>query len=131
MKNKNDYKDGIKMLKKYLYENHLYTTYYGISNKYKWIFKLSEVLSYFGVCKIFWERTIEQNGINQIHNCKVIEDIFYDRFFFIWDKTKEGEEFWYEHAEKIINRFYKLYMTCYLDKKYENNDLDKEEFVDD
>lgn len=128
MKNKKDYQDGIKMLKKFLYENHLYTTYYDISNKYKWIFKLSEILSDFGLCKIFWERTIEQNGINQMYICKVIEDVFYNYYFFLWQKTKEGDEFWLKHSDKIINKFYALYGTYYLDVKYENNDLDEDYF---
>lgn len=128
MKNKNDYQDGIKMLKKYLYENHLYTTYYDISNKYKWIFKLSEILSDFGLCKIFWERTIEQNGINQIYICKIIEDVFYDRYFFLWEKTKEGDKFWYKHSNNVIDKFNALYKTYYLDEKYENNDLYEEEY---
>ena len=128
MKNKNDYQDGIKMLKKYLYENHLYTTYYDISNKYKWIFKLSEILSDFELCKIFWERTIEQNGINQIYTCKTIEDVFYDKYFFLWEKTEEGFDFWGKNSDKIINKFYALYGTFYLDKEYENNDLYEEEY---
>jgi len=128
MKNRNDYQDGIKMLKKFLYENHLYTTYYDISNKYKWIFKLSEILSDFGLCKIFWERTIEQNGINQMHTCKNIEDVFYNRYFFLWEKTKEGDEFWCKHSDKVIDKFHTLYGTYYLDKEYENNYLYEEEY---
>ena len=128
MKNKKDYQDGIKMLKKFLYKNHLYTTYYDISNKYKWIFKLSEILSDFGLCKIFWKRTIEQNGINQIYTCKTIDDVFYNTYFFLWEITKEGELFWCRHSDKIITKFYSLYGTRYLDKKYENNDLDKDEY---
>ena len=116
MKNKNDYQDGMKMLKKFLYKNHLYTKYYDISNKYKWIFKLSKILSDFGLCKIFWERAIEQNAINRIHICKVIEDVFYDKYFLLYEETKEGEEFWLKHSDKIINKFYSLYGTYYLDK---------------
>ena len=127
MKNEKDYQDGIKMLKKYLYDNHLYTTYYDISNKYKWIFKLSEILSDFGLCKIFWERTIEQNGIYQIYNCKTTEDVFYNKYFFLWEKTEEGDSFWRKHSNKIINKFYALYGTDYLNKKYENNDLYKDD----
>ena len=120
------------MLKKFLYENHLYTTYYDASNKYKWIFKLSEILSDFGLCKKFWKHTIEQNGINQIYTCKTIEDVFYDKYFFLWHKTKEGEEFWLKHSSKVIDKFHVLYKTYYLDKEYENNDLEgKEIFFND
>ena len=128
MKNKKDYQDGIKMLKKFLYKNHLYMAYYDISNKYKWIFKLSKILSDFGLCKIFWERTIEQNRIKQIYICKTIEDVFYNEYFFIWEKTKEGHKFWYKYSNKVIDKFHALYRTYYLDKEYENNDLDEEEY---
>jgi len=128
MKNKKDYQNGVKILKKYLYKNHLYATYYDISNKYKWIFKLSEILSDFGLCKKFWEHTIEQNGINQMYICETIEDVFYDRYFFLWEKTKEGDKFWYKHSNKVIDKFHVLYKTYYLDKEYENNDLYEEEY---
>ena len=128
MKNKKNYQDGIKILEKYLYENHLYTTYYDISNKYKWIFKLSEILSDFGLCKIFWEYTIEQNGINQIYTCKTIYDVFYDTYFFLWEKTKEGDSFWLKHSSKVIDKFHALHETYFLNKEYENNDLDELDF---
>ena len=120
-KMKKDYEKGINILKKHLFNNNLCTIYYSIVSQDKWIFGVSWLLSKYGVCEVFWENVIKQEYINNITECETIEDIFYDCYLFEWDRTKEGNEFWYSVSDDIISEYRIRCGTQYLSKEDEEN----------
>ena len=98
--NENDFKDGIKFLKRVSSKCGLYSKLMMI----KWIVPFSKVLASTGNCKRFWENTFYQNNLTNIPKCVYVDDVFYghNSCLFLWCDTPEGHSYWESVCDLMI-----------------------------
>ena len=115
-----DYKRGMRLLK----EETVRLGLYGYISSYKWISRISWVLTKFGACEKFWYNTCIQGRARNIIECKTVYDLFWgdNVYLFQWDKTDEDYDFWSNIARDICNRYgYDSYMSVLSDVSESDN----------
>ncbi len=105
IENKQDFLEGIMVLKEGLVSSHLSDVYARLASS-SWLMRFCEILSRKKNNKLFWTRAVEQRMLHKLIHAQVVDDLWYDEHLFTWSDTKEDFAYW-EHTCYDIGRTYK------------------------